>query len=88
MTENEAIVAASGQVSHALLQHLRPIFSEHEKRVMQKMKMLYREGNLDHMKLSALVAELCAIEDLGETLNSRVRGAAKIEKRMHEEGSV
>lgn len=78
MNENEAIVAAAAQVSHALLQHLKPIISKHEQNILAKMKNFYRAGDIDHLKLVSCVAELCAIEDIETTLNGRVTRAGKI----------
>ncbi len=78
MTENEAIVAAVGQVSHALLDHLNPIMVAHEKMIMNKMKSMYRAGDIEHLKLVACVAELCALEDMQTTLKSRVARAGKV----------
>lgn len=80
MNENEAIKIASGQVSHALLQHLRPVIAQHEKNTLSKMKSMYRSGKVEHFELLACVAELCAIEDIEITLNARVARAVNINK--------
>lgn len=78
MTENDAMILASGQVSHALLAHLSPVIEYQSVKIIQRLKNLYRAGENDNAKLVAAIAELCALEDMELTLKSRVRRSERV----------
>ena len=81
--EFQMSIIAAGRTASAVLREARPVLESQAADALARLKSLYRAGTFTESKLVALVAELCAIDELIERLDSRIEAATTVQKELH-----
>lgn len=73
-----AIIAES-QISRAILINIEPMVKKQAQSILDSLKANFREGKCDIVEMSSLVAQLCALDDLTNSLSSKIRRSERID---------
>lgn len=84
-TEKEIGFLNVGKRAGLALEYLGPLLEEQKEIIVSRMKSLYRDGQWSESKLVSLAAELCALDDLKNRIQSKIRKAEKISMEINRE---
>ena len=82
MKEKEIELAQRSRMAGVLLGELGPYLNRIHDASLSRLKSLYRGGELDVLKANSLVAEMCAIENLEQSLRADILSGQKHEKEI------
>lgn len=87
MNEMKLAALVSSQIAEALKPQLLPILGEIEQDIVSQLKGRQREGKLSLEHAIAGIAQLCVIEDLKNSLETKIKRASKIREGMNNDNT-
>lgn len=77
-----------GKLAGIVYGHMESVFRSQERSVIQRLKLDYNAGQLDHIKANSLVAELVVLERLENELKQQINIGNRAAEELIKKGDL